>query len=193
MGKRPNMEDLYKKYMAEKANGNLPAWESISEAQIRKLYSNKNVTDNDIAALFEVTIGRVRYKRKKYGLCVKKISILRFFNGSENIQLHKLSQDSKERLLADENFDRLAIGLAHYFFRNGPVEDMHADSQLSESDMKTLNKYMVDRIARVLLLAKENRWLELELLLGFHMRCGSTWDKPDTNVEELYDVIANVL
>ena len=107
--------------------------------------------------------------------------------------MHKLSQDSKRRLLADENFDRLAVGLTHYFFRNGPVEDMHADGQLSENDMKILNKYMVDRVARVLLLAKENRWLELELLLSFHMQCGSTWDKPSTNMDELYDVIASAL
>lgn len=187
------MEDLYEKYISEKANGNLPAWESISEAQIRKLYLNKNIVDSDIAALFEVSIGKVRYKRKKYGLSLKKIDILRFFNDSENIQLHKLSQDSKRRLLADENFDRLAVGLTHYFFRNGPVEDMHADGQLSENDMKILNKYMVDRVARVLLLAKENRWLELELLLSFHMQCGSTWDKPSTNMDELYDVIASAL
>ena len=72
------MEDLYEKYISEKANGNLPAWESISEAQIRKLYLNKNIVDSDIAALFEVSIGKVRYKRKKYGLSLKKIDILRF-------------------------------------------------------------------------------------------------------------------
>lgn len=185
------MEDLYTEYLAKKADGNLPTWESISEAQIRKLYSNKNIVDSDIATLFEISIGKVRYKRNKYGLSLKKIDILRFFNDSENIQLCKLSQDSKGRLLADENFDRLTIGLAHYFFRNGPVEDMHANDQLSENDMKVLNKYLVDRIARVLLLAKEERWLELELLLSFHMQCGSAWDKPDTNMDELYDVIAS--
>ena len=36
--------------------------------------------------------------------------------------------------------------MTHYAFRNGPVEDMHANGQLSQQDMKTLNKYMVNRI-----------------------------------------------
>lgn len=187
------MKDLYTEYLSKKADGKLPAWESISEMQMCKLYLNSNIIDKDIADLFDISLGKVKYKRKKYRLGLKKIDVLRFFNDSENIQLHKQNQDSKGRLLADENFDRFSIGLAHYFFRNGPVEDMHADGQLSENDMKILNKYMVDRIARVLLLAKKGRWFELELLLSFHMQCGSTWDKPDTNMDELYDVIANVL
>ena len=185
------MKDLYTEYLYKKSDGNLPTWESVSKLQLRELYLNRNITDGDIADLFDISLHKVRYKRKKYELSLKKINILRFFNDSENSQLLKLNQDSKERLLADENFDCLAVGLAHYFFRNGPVEDMHADGQLSENDMKVLNKYIVDCIARILLLAKENKWLELELLLSFHMQFGSTWDKPDTNMDEVYNLITN--
>lgn len=184
------MEDLYAEYLAKKAQGDLPSWDLISEIQMRKLYSNKNIVDRDIAGLFDVSLSKVQYKRKKYGLSMKKISLLRFFNDSENVQLNELNQGSEDRLLAEENFDRLVVGLAHYFFRNGPVEDMHANGQLSQNDMKILNKYMADRIARVLLLVKEGRWLELELLLNFHMRCGQEWDKPDADLNELYEVIA---
>lgn len=185
------MEDLYNDFLVKKLVGKLPSWKSISELQMRRLYLNKNIVDKDVAALFEVSLDKVRYKRKTYGLSHKKINILRFFNDQENDELQKLNQASKERLFSYENFDRLSIGLAHYCFRNGPVEDIHANGQLSENDMKALNKYLVDHIAKALLLGKEGRWLELELLLNFHMQFGSTWDKPDTSIDELYNVITD--
>ena len=59
----------------------------------------------------------------------------------------KLNSDSRERLLRRENIDAISKAITHFIFRNGPVEDMHTNNQLSEKDMKTLNKYMVNRIA----------------------------------------------
>lgn len=182
------MENLYFKYLDMKSAGIIPEWASISKVQMKKLYSNKEVSDQDIANLFDISINQVRYKRKKFGLDAQQISILRFFNDTKNTQLIELNQNSKERLLSDKNVDRLAIGFAHYFFRNGPVEDMHADGKLSEEDMKILNKYMANKIASVMFLAKENRWLELELLLEFHMKCGSDWDKPEIEMDEVYEI-----
>ena len=45
---------------------------------------------------------------------------------------------------------------------------MHANDQLSENDMKTLNKYMVNRIAGLLTAIADNNWLQLELLLSYY-------------------------
>lgn len=67
---------------------------------------------------------------------------------------------------------------------------MHAKGQLSQSDMKTLNKYMVGRIARVLFLVTEKRWLELEILLVFYMKYGIDWDKPNIDLSEVETSIA---
>ena len=184
------MDDLYSEYLRLKEIGELPQWESITEAELRRLYSNEDVFDIDLAKLFNVSVNKIRYKRNKHGLDYQHIRILKFFNDPKNTELQELNQRSKDRLFTSDNIDRLAIGLAHYFFRNGPVEDLHSKGQLSESDMKTLNKYMVDRIARVLFLATENRWLELELLLAFYMEYGIDWDKPNIDLSEVENSIA---
>lgn len=66
---------------------------------------------------------------------------------------------------------------------------MHACGQLSENDMMVLNKYMVNKIATVLFLAKNGHWFELECLLKFDMLCGSQWDKPIVDLFNIYRLI----
>ncbi|MDD4796769.1 MAG: hypothetical protein PHO66_03260 [Eubacteriales bacterium] len=182
------MEDLYTQYLARKEEGTLSPWESLTKAELRKLYSNPAVFDTDVARLFDISVSKVRYRRKKYGLDRQHIGFLKFFGDAKNPQLRQLQQGAKDRLFGD--IDQLAIGLAHYFFRNGPVEDMHANGQLSDDDIKTLNKYIVDRIARALLLATESRWLELEVLLAFYMEYGAGGDKPDRDLSEIDNALA---
>jgi len=179
------MQNCYNEYLVKKKSGCLPNWETITEKQLLCLYSSPVVSDSMIADLFGVTKAQVRYKRYKYNITQRRISIYNFFNDNENPELIKQNIASKKRLFASENMDSLAIALTHYFFRIGPVEDMHANNQLSESDMKTLNKYMVDRIANVLYLIKEERWLELELLLSFYKLYGKEWDKPNIDLSEI--------
>ncbi|QHW33225.1 hypothetical protein GZH47_22175 [Paenibacillus rhizovicinus] len=59
---------------------------------------------------------------------------------------------------------------------------MHAspNDQLSEADMKTLNKYMVNRIAYIFKLIIEESWIELDFLIrstdGMY---GSQWDEAE--------------
>ncbi len=62
---------------------------------------------------------------------------------------------------------------------------MHADGKLTQEDMKTLNKFMVNRLARILSAVYERRWLQLELLYGFLQNYGIDWDKAEPDVEEL--------
>ena len=79
-----------------------------------------------------------------------------------------LNQGSKERLLNKDNIDTISIALTHYLFRNGPVEDMHSEGKLSQEDMKTLNKFMVNRIAGLLQIINKEEWLKIELLLDYY-------------------------
>ena len=87
------------------------------------------------------------------------------------------------------NFDsyraanHVAKRLAAYAFRNGPVEDMHANGQLSDEDMKTLNKYMVDRLAEYLYLSYQERHRDAALLMYFPGLCCEEWD--DANLDNL--------
>ena len=90
-----------------------------------------------------------------------------------------LNQRAKERLLRPENMDALAKALTHYIFRNGPVENMHAEGKLSQKDMKTLNVYMVNHLAWVLTQAFEGNWSQLETLFGMLSLYGRDWDPAD--------------
>lgn len=102
----------------------------------------------------------------------------------------KSNEKARERLMNKLSDDKLPIALTHYAFRNGPVEDMHADGKLSESDMKTLNKYMVNKIATILFLISEERWAELEVLLSVYSIYGAGWDEPEIDLNEIRDIIA---
>lgn len=58
---------------------------------------------------------------------------------------------------------KLSVVTTHYAYRNGPVEDMHADGKLSENDMKELNKFIVNRLAYVFtLILDKNKFSRIE-------------------------------
>lgn len=74
-------------------------------------------------------------------------------------------------------------------FRNGPVEDMHAGmrcqackgderySRLTNAQMKTLNKFMVDHLYELLTLKETDRE-EYNRRIGAALRYTSGWDDP---------------
>lgn len=84
-----------------------------------------------------------------------------------------------------ENIDAISKAVTHYAFRNGPVEDMHANGQLSQQDMKTLNKYMVNRIAGLLSAAMDGSWLQLEQLFSYYRFFGGDWDAAEPDMGEM--------
>lgn len=104
-----------------------------------------------------------------------------------------LNENSKERLLQKENIDRFSKALTHYVFRNGPVEDIHANSHLTDADMKILNKYMVDKIATILSLAMDGEWLKIELLMSFYSLYGVDWDPAEVDTSEVDMIFKNAL
>jgi len=83
----------------------------------------------------------------------------------------------------DYTIEELARGLTHYCFRNGPVEDMHADGKLSQEDMKVLNAFCYDKIYTFFTLLISKDAINLQALLGYHSRCGSDWDKPKFEID----------
>lgn len=163
---------------------NLKQWKNIDKVELEYLYYEKNLSDWAIAELYGVTKSQVSYRRSKYGISIKH-KIIDDFTSCDNELFRDLSNDSKNRLLKSENIDSVAKSLTHHIFRNGPVEDMHAAGQLSEADMKTLNKYMVNRITGVLLAVYEKKWLQLELLHEFLKGFGEQWDPAEPDMEDL--------
>ncbi|WMJ77555.1 MULTISPECIES: hypothetical protein [unclassified Sedimentibacter] len=160
------------------------SWDEITQEELKYLYYDEELTDRQIADIFGVTIGKVTYKRKKFDINIKNKVYQEFMNQNSDL-LKEANSNSKERLLKRENIDSISKAITHFVFRNGPVEDMHANNQLSEVDMKTLNKFMVNRIAGLLTAIADNKWLQLELLLSYYKLFGTEWDKAEPDMKEI--------
>lgn len=66
------------------------------------------------------------------------------------------------------------------------MKNIHSKGKLSQEDMKTLNKFMVNRIAGLLETLNKGEWLKLELLLNYYsMFFGKNWDKPIPDIDEI--------
>ena len=159
-------------------------WNEVSEKTLKILYYDEDLSDREIAEIYGVTTGKVQYKRKKFGISFRN-KIFDDFVAQNGELFDQLNASSKERLMNPKNIDGLAKALTHYIFRNGPVEDMHADGKLSEKDMQILNKYMVNRLAGILCALHENRWLQLELLYTYLQNYGKEWDIAEPDLKEL--------
>ena len=183
------MESLYQKLVEEKSRGRQPQWAELSDAEFRTLVVDENPPDARLAELFGVPVGKIRYRRKRLGLSQAATAFLRALRKHEIPELAQANRQARESLLFGEKSDAFLIGIAHYIFRNGPVEDLHSEGKLSEQDMATLNRYMVNRLADVVLLDKQDRWLELQVLLEFYMLYGIDWDRPRADLSELEEKV----
>lgn len=184
----------YKELLKQKEDGIILDWDKITKEQLEQLFIVDNIPDIMIANLYNIKKDNVRYKRYKWNLKLNSAEYLYKSFANNNKELFdKLNNDSKERILKEENINTIAIALTHYFFRNGPVEDMHTNNQLSEKDMKVLNKYMVNKIATLMKLIIDNEWVKVEILLDFFSRYGNDWDKAEINVEEVDFLFYNAL
>lgn len=159
-------------------------WDSITREDLLELYVEKGYTDNKVATLFGVTKGQVVYKRRKFDISQSTILFKKFMRDQDSELSKKINQDLK-RLLMEKDIAEISREVTHYVFRNGPVEDMHANGQLSDVDMKTLNKYMNNRIATLLYLLKEKDWVRLALFLDAYKDYGTEWDEPELQIEEV--------
>lgn len=169
------------------------SWDNITPNELKKLFK-ENIPDSIIAKQYSVTIGKVRYKRKKWGISMKNCFIENLLNHNDNPDavigslLKKNNEICKTEFLKTENIDKYSKALAHHIFRNGPIEDMHTNGQLSDNDMKKLNKFAVNRIAGILLTIQKKEWYKLNSLCEtLLINLGSDWDTaiPDTTVIDL--------
>lgn len=85
-----------------------------------------------------------------------------------------------------ETIDMLSKGITQYTFRSGPVEEMHSRNKLTQKDIKTLNKFITNRIAGLLTTISNGDISNVLKVLTFYASLSSDWDsyKPDT--EEFY-------
>lgn len=160
-------------------------WGDITKEELERLF-DENIPDSMIAELYNVSKGKVKYKRDKWN--INRMSTVQ--RQLKSMDLFKgINEESKKRLLDKENMDKMAKAITHYIFRNGPIEDMHSEDKFSQADMKKLNKYMVNKIGSILTCIYNEDWLKLELILAFNSIYGQEWDKciPDCkDIDAMY-------
>jgi len=93
-------------------------------------------------------------------------------------------------LSVQEFADVMAKGLTIFAFRNGPIENMHANGQLSQEDMKTLNKNMVNHLAALIEEFHEGRPENvIRILYTEYLYYAQSWDKAEPDKEVMAKLI----
>lgn len=170
---------IFDEFEARKAIGEELYLDDLTQEVLRTMFIDEQISDYRISQLFDVKASKITYRRKKYGITIRN-SILDDYLLVKTEHAKELNVKTKAELLVGENLTMIAKALTHFAFRNGPVEDMHANpnNQLSETDMETLNKFMVNRIAYIFKLIIEERWIELDFLIRSTDRWyGHGWDE----------------
>lgn len=183
---------LYEKFLKRKQNGETLNIKELSPKTLEILFIEESISDNMIASLFGVKSSKVNYLRRKNGITIRNSHIKKFLYDQSDI-LMELNADIKEVMISNENITKISKAVVHFAFRNGPIEDRHADvkKNITDEDMKKLNKYMVNRIAYIFTLILEDRWLEFNFLVEqLDFMFGKHWDEAildDGGMRELFE------
>jgi len=179
----------YEELKKQKEAGINLSWKDITKEQLRKLYVEERISPFSISLLYGIKQSQVDYKRDKFGIKFKEIVADSFL---KNVP-ESTNQSMKEVFISAFDIDTFSKIITHYAFRNGPVEDMHADGKLFEEDMMILNKFMVNRIAGVLQLIKDEEWLKLVGLMELYKCYGTGWDKAEPDTVELDNALKYII
>lgn len=168
----------YTQLLEMKIADRMPILEELTSEDFFDIYTSDTVTDSTIANLFGVTKEKVRYLRQKKGISKSemcKYAILHM----KDTDWRTMNGKIKEQLFK-QNFDELVKSIVTFTYRSGPVEDIHAEGRLSQADMMKLNKHMLNRIAFILRLIADEKWISLYAISQSKLLAGdSCWDKPE--------------
>ena len=85
-----------------------------------------------------------------------------------------------------ETIDILSKGITQFAFHSGHVEEMHSKGKLTQKDMETLNKFMINRIAGLLQTIFNGDVEKALKVLSFYASLSSDWNKANPDIEEFY-------
>jgi hypothetical protein len=162
-------------------------WNMIGSQELRELYGK--FSDSRIAEMYNVSVGQVRYKRKKFGITLKsRIFEQLLAHDAETMQ--PFNDFARSALLEDPDIDMLAKAITQYAFRSGVVEDMHSEGKLTDADMKELNIFFANRMAGILVKVFAGEWLQISALADFYSTLSADWDRVEPDVKEFEPALA---
>ncbi len=158
----------------KKKQGEKLVFEELTAGDLKKLFEDENKTDNMVAELFDCSAHKVINYRSKIEEKLDQVEELlqgKTKRAKEDNQVMKKTKFNKD------NLNNIVNAITHFSFRCGPVEDMHASQKnLTNADMETLNKFMMNKLAYVFLLVVEERWIEFDILVKeMNSLYGSQW------------------
>lgn len=172
---------VFEKYISRQLSGETLMLDELTPADLKFMFINEGKSDYEISQLFGVRESKIKYRRRKYGITIRN-SILDEYLLVQSGAAKEMNNKTKDELFIKENITMIAKAITHFAFRNGPVEEMHAhpNNQLSDSDMKILNKFMVNRMAYIFQIIIEERWIEFDFLIRNTDRWyGHGWDEAE--------------
>ena len=178
---RRDYMSLYEKLIDRKKSGEKIKIEDLSEKEFKQLYIDEKMSDSILAELFDEKKSKITYRRKKLGITMRNIIFDELLLG-KSVKVKEMNSRIKDHIFNIEYLNMISKAITHFAFRNGPIEDMHADpkKQLLDNDMKILNKFMVNRLAYVFKLIIEKRWIEFNLLvIQTDLMYGHDWDEAE--------------
>ena len=154
-------------------------WNNITKEELTELA--REYTNSMIGEMYGITVGQVQYKRKKLGITMYDLAFQDALE-EKNKQKRNRSVPAKDWLFDKDNIDPLSKAITQYAFRSGPIEQIQIDKKLTSEDMKSLNKYMVNRIAGLLQKAFDGEWDQISKVFNFYVELSGSWDEavPDT-------------
>ncbi len=172
---------LYEDLCKQKEDGISLDYKSLSIEVFKQLSIEEEISDKNLAELFDVKQSKITYWRNKHGITIKN-SLLDDLLQSKSERAKEINLRVKNEIFRKENISLISKAITHFAFRNGPIEDMHAspNNQLSDKDMEILNKFMVNRLAYVFSLMIEERWIEFDFLVrSIDSMYGRDWDEAE--------------
>ena len=154
-------------------------WSEVTKEELTELA--REYPNSMIADMYGVSVGQVRYKRKKFGITMYDLA-RQEMSTQKSLLGHYNDETGREWLFNRANIDALAKAITQYAFRSGPVEQMHETHKFSEDDMMVLNKHMVNKLAGLLEKAFDEEWAQIASAFHFYALLSSGWDDavPDT-------------
>ncbi len=166
---------LFEAFQLRKSNGEVLDFNKVTLNELKQVHWEEDKFDSEIADLFDVKVSKVTHKRRKMGI-TRKVMILEDLLKNKDTDYNDLNNKALERIMIIENIDLISKALTNFAFRSGPVEDIHSNNQLTQANMKTLNKFMVKRLSYVIQLLIESRGIEFYYLIRSNSIFTTGWD-----------------
>ncbi|NLL51622.1 MAG: hypothetical protein GX248_02830 [Peptococcaceae bacterium] len=179
---------LYQELCNLRANGELI--DDYSAEGQEDLYLSKELdfdfdkyADGVLEKLYEIREGKTKilYRPRKLGKAIKN-AILDEFLYARSERAEKKNLEVRDEILKNQNLNMITTAIMHFIFQSGPIKAMFTcrNRQLSEDDLRIINKFMINRLAYVFKLIIEDRWIEFDFLVrSIYEIYGHEWDEPE--------------